>query len=98
MIRVSLPFHLRTLAKVGAEIELDVPPPVTQKSLLDALENRYPVLRGTIRDHGSTKRRPMLRFFACGKDLSNNTPDTPLPDGVARGAETFFIVGAISGG
>jgi hypothetical protein len=98
MIRVVLPYHLRTLARVSAEVKLDVEGPVTQRSVLDALEARYPMLRGTIRDHGSEKRRPMLRFFACEEDLSNEPPDAPLPDAVASGAEPFFIIGAIAGG
>lgn len=98
MIRVVLPYHLRTLAQVGAEVQVPVERPVTQRTLLDALEARYPSLRGTIRDHGSIRRRPMLRFFACGEDLSNEEPDTPLPEAVASGKEAFWIVGAIAGG
>jgi len=98
MIRVILPPHLRTLANVGAEVKLDVEGQVTQRSILDALEARYPMLRGTIRDHGTDRRRPMLRFFACEEDLSNESPDAPVPDAVASGAEAFFIVGAIAGG
>jgi hypothetical protein len=98
MIRVILPPHLRTLAHVGTEVQLDVPGPVTQRSILDALEARYPMLRGTIRDHGTLKRRPMLRFFACEEDLSLEPPDAPLPDTVASGAEPFWIIGAIAGG
>jgi hypothetical protein len=98
MIRVILPHHLRTLAQVGAEVTLDVAAPVTQRSVLDALEARYPMLRGTIRDHVTQKRRPFLRFFACEEDLSNESPDAPLPDTVASGAEPFFIIGAIAGG
>lgn len=98
MIRVILPQHLRTLANVGAEVTIAVDAPVTQRSVLDALETRYPVLRGTIRDHGSVKRRPMLRFYACEEDLSNEPPDAPLPDAVTTGAEPFFVVGAIAGG
>lgn len=98
MIRVILPYHLRTLANVGAEIQLDVAGPVTQRSILDALEARYPMLRGTIRDHVTGERRPMLRFFACEDDFSHQPPDTPLPDAVASGAEPFWIVGAIAGG
>jgi sulfur-carrier protein len=98
MIRVILPPHLRTLAHAGAEVTLDVAAPVTQRSVLDALEARYPMLRGTIRDHVTSKRRPMLRFFACEEDLSHESPDTPLPDAVASGAEPFWIVGAIAGG
>ena len=98
MIRVILPYHLRTLAKVGAEVQLDVAGPVTQRSLLDALEARYPMLCGTIRDHVTQKRRPLLRFFACEEDLSLESPDAPLPDAVTAGAQPFFIVGAIAGG
>src|SRR3989441_13363060 len=98
MIRVVLPYHLRTLAHVGAEVQLDVEGPVTQRSILDALEARYPMLRGTIRDHVSGQRRPMLRFFACEEDLSHEAPDSPLPDAVASGKEPFFIIGAIAGG
>jgi len=98
MIRVILPFHLRTLAGVEGEVALDVAEPVTQRSILDALEARYPMLRGTIRDHGSLKRRPMLRFFACEEDLSHEPPDALLPAAVASGAEPFFIIGAIAGG
>jgi sulfur-carrier protein len=98
MIRVVLPYHLRTLAGVGAEVELDVASPVTQGRVLDALESRYPMLRGTIRDHGSTRRRPMLRFFACEEDLSNEPPDAPLPEAVVSGKEAFWIVGAVAGG
>ncbi|MFO0810107.1 MAG: MoaD/ThiS family protein [Gemmataceae bacterium] len=98
MIRVILPQHLRTLAKVGGEVTLDVPAPVTTRSVLDALEARYPVLCGTIRDYGTLKRRPMLRFYACEEDLSNDPSDTPLPAAVAAGTEPFFVVGAIAGG
>ena len=98
MIRVVLPYHLRTLAHVGTEVTLEVAGPVTQRSVLDALEARYPVLRGTIRDHVTQKRRPMLRFFACAEDLSHEPPDALLPDAVASGAEPFFVVGAIAGG
>jgi len=98
MIRVMLPYHLRTLAQVGAEVQLDVEGPVTQRSVLDALEASYPMLRGTIRDHVTQKRRPLLRFFACDEDLSHETPDALLPDAVTSGAEPFFIVGAIAGG
>src|SRR5262249_61934438 len=98
MIRVMLPYHLRTLAKVGAEVQLDVEGPVTQRSVLDALEASYPMLRGTIRDHVTQKRRPLLRFFACEEDLSHESPDAPLPDAVASGSEPFFIIGAIAGG
>ncbi len=98
MIRVVLPYHLRNLAKVGAEVELDVEGPLTQRSILDALEARYPMLRGTIRDHTTHKRRPFLRFFVCSEDWSHEPPDTPLPDAIASGTEPFFIVGAIAGG
>jgi hypothetical protein len=98
MIRVVLPYHLRTLAQVGGEVKLEVEGPATQRSVLDALEVRYPMLRGTIRDHVTGKRRPMLRFFACAEDLSHESPDAPLPDAVASGAEPFFIIGAIAGG
>jgi sulfur-carrier protein len=98
MIRVMLPYHLRTLARVDGEVEIAVDGPVTQKSILDALEAAYPVLRGTIRDHGKDVRRPWLRFFACEQDLSHEPPDAPLPDAVAMGAEPFLVVGAIVGG
>jgi sulfur-carrier protein len=98
MIRVVLPYHLRTLAQVGAEVQVDVEGPVTQRSVLDALEARYPMLRGTIRDHVTQQRRPMLRFFACEEDLSHEPPDAPLPDAVASGKEAFWIVGAVAGG
>ena len=98
MIRVVLPYHLRMLAQVGGEVSLDVAAPLTQRTVLDALEARYPMLRGTIRDHVTQQRRPMLRFFACEEDLSHEPPDTPLPDAVASGAEPFFVVGAIAGG
>lgn len=98
MIRVTLPHHLRNIAGVGAEVALDVPGPVTQRAVLDALEARYPTLRGTIRDHATQQRRPFLRFFACMEDLSHESPDAPLPDAVASGAEPFRIIGAIAGG
>jgi molybdopterin synthase sulfur carrier subunit len=98
MIRIILPYHLRNLARTTAEVTLDVEAPATQRSILDALEARYPVLRGTIRDHITHKRRPLLRFFACEQDLSHEPPDAPLPALVATGAEPFFIVGAIAGG
>jgi hypothetical protein len=98
MIRVVLPQHLRTLARIDGEVELDVEGSVTQRSVLDALEARYPMLRGTIRDHVTRQRRPFLRFFACEEDLSHESPDTPLPEAVATGAEPFVIVGAIAGG
>ncbi len=98
MIRVVLPYHLQRLAKVGSEVQLDVAAPVTQRTVLDALEARYPMLRGTIRDHVTQKRRAFLRFFACCEDLSHDLPDAPLPAAVASGAEPYFIVGAIAGG
>ena len=98
MIRVALPAHLRTLAHVNGDVEIELDGPVTQRSVLDALEARYPMLRGTIRDHVSLERRPFLRFFACEQDLSLEPPDAPLPDAVASGAEPFFIIGAIAGG
>ncbi len=98
MIRVVLPTHLRTLAHVKGEVELRVEGPVTQRSVLDALKASYPVLRGTIRDHGTLRRRPFLRFFACEQDLSLEPPDAPLPDAVALGKEPFLVVGAIAGG
>ena len=98
MIRVVLPAHLRTLARVGGEVELHVEGPVTLNSVLDALEERFPMLRGTIRDHGTHKRRPFLRFFACEQDLSHDPPDAPLPQAVASGAEPLLVVGAIAGG
>jgi molybdopterin synthase sulfur carrier subunit len=97
-IRVILPPHLRTLAHVTGEVELAVEAPVTQRSVLDALEARYPMLRGTIRDHVTQQRRPFLRFFACEEDLTHEPPDSPLPDAVASGAEPFVILGAIAGG
>jgi len=98
MIRVVLPWHLRNLARVSDEVQLDLAGPVTQGAVLDALEARYPVLRGTIRDHGTVKRRPFIRFFACERDLSHQPPDTPLPDAVASGAEPLLVIGAIAGG
>ena len=98
MVRVVLPYHLRTLAKTGREVTVDVGGRVTQRSVLDALEARYPVLRGTIRDHATHQRRPLVRFFACQQDLSHEQPDTPLPEAVATGDEPFMIVGAIAGG
>ena len=97
-IRVVLPYHLRNLARVDSEVQLEVEGPVTVRSVLDALEARYPVLRGTIRDHGTLKRRPFVRFFACKEDLSLEPPETKLPDEVVSGAEPFLIVGAIAGG
>jgi molybdopterin synthase sulfur carrier subunit len=98
MTRVILPHHLRTLAQVGAEVEIEIEGPVTQRSVLDALEARYPMLAGTIRDHGSRQRRPFLRFFACKEDVSHEPPDAPLPDSVASGTEPFLVIGAIAGG
>lgn len=98
MIRVVLPAHLRTLAHVSSEVALDVPGVLTQRALLDALEAEYPVLRGTIRDYGTLRRRPLVRFFACEEDLSLDPPDTPLPKAVADGDEPFLIVGAMAGG
>lgn len=98
MIRVVLPFHLRTLSRVDGEVLLDVGAPVTRNSILDALEARYPMLRGTIRDHTTRKRRPLVRFYACNKDLSNDDPDAPLPADVAAGRAPFMVVGAIAGG
>jgi molybdopterin converting factor small subunit len=98
MIRVELPAHLRTLARVNAEVTLDVEGQATLRSVLDELENRYPMLRGTIRDHVTQQRRPYLRFFACEEDLSHEAPDTPLPDAVATGVEPFMVVGAMAGG
>ena len=98
MIRIVLPHHLRTLARVGDEVQLDVDGTVTQRMIIDALEAKYPMLRGTIRDHATQKRRPMVRFFACGEDVSHELPDTPLPDAIVKGTEPFFIMGAIAGG
>lgn len=98
MIRVILPPHLRNLAHVGSELELEVQSPVTQRSVLDALEARYPMLRGTIRDHVTQQRRPFLRFFACEEDLSHESPDAPLPEAVVTGTEPLVILGAIAGG
>ena len=98
MIRVILPYHLRALAQSDGEVKLAVASPITQRSILDALEVRYPTLRGTIRDHVTRQRRAFLRFFACEQDLSHESPDAPLPDAVASGTEPFFIVGAIAGG
>ncbi|MDX1983846.1 MAG: MoaD/ThiS family protein [Bryobacteraceae bacterium] len=97
-IRVAIPAHLRTLARVSGEVELQVDGPVTVSSVLDALEARFPVLEGTIRDHVTRQRRPFLRFFACAEDLSLQPPDTPLPEAVVAGKEPFFIIGAIAGG
>ncbi len=98
MIRVVLPYHLRTLACVEGEVELRVEGPITQRSVLDALEARFPTLRGTIRDHHTQRRRPFLRFFACEQDLSHDPPDDPLPDAVVSGSEPFLVIGAIAGG
>jgi hypothetical protein len=98
MIRVILPAHLRTLARVQDEVSLDIEGEVTQRTILNALEARYPVLQGTIRDHETQKRRPFLRFFACQEDLSHELPDTPVPHAVATGAEPFLVVGAMAGG
>jgi sulfur-carrier protein len=98
MVRVTLPQHLRKLARVDGEVSLDVASPVTQASILDALEARYPMLRGTIRDHATRRRRAFVRFFACQEDWSNEPPDAPLPDAIASGAEPFMVVGAMAGG
>ncbi|MGO8813826.1 MAG: MoaD/ThiS family protein [Terriglobia bacterium] len=98
MIRVVLPLHLRTLARVEGEVQLEIEGVVTQRSVLDALEARYPMLCGTMRDHVTLKRRPFIRFFACAEDLSLESPDNPLPDAVANGAEPFLVIGAIAGG
>jgi molybdopterin synthase sulfur carrier subunit len=98
MIRVILPAHLRTLAHVDGEVQLEVEGQATQRSVLDALEARYPMLRGTIRDHVTQQRRPFVRFFACEQDFSHESPDTPLPEAIASGAEPFLVVGAIAGG
>jgi sulfur-carrier protein len=98
MIRVILPVHLRTLAKVGSELSLEMEGPVTPRAIIDALEAKYPMLCGTIRDHVTQKRRPFVRFFACEEDLSLESPDAPLPEAIATGAKPFFIVGAVAGG
>jgi sulfur-carrier protein len=98
MIRVIIPPHLRTLAHVNGDVELEVAGPVTQRSVLDALEERYPMLRGAIREHGTLKRRAFLRYFACEEDLSHESPDAPLPEAVASGKEPFIVIGAIAGG
>ena len=98
MIRVELPHHLRPLARVGHEVDVQVEGPATQRAVLDALEAAYPLLRGTIRDHATQQRRPFLRFFACGQDLSHESPDAELPDAVVRGVEPFSVVGAMAGG
>lgn len=98
MIRVVLPQHLRTLARVGSEVQINVASPVTLRSILDAIETEYPMLQGTIRDHVTQQRRPFLRFFACGEDMSHESPDTPVPEAVVSGAEPFLVIGAIAGG
>jgi hypothetical protein len=98
MIRVVLPHHLRTLARVTDEVQLELNGSATVRSVLDALEAKFPMLQGTIRDHGTLKRRPMVRFFVCGEDLSHASPDTPLPDAIVNGSEPFFVMGAIAGG
>ena len=98
MIRVVLPYHLRLLGKIDGEVQLDVAAPITQRAILDALEDRYPMLRGTIRDHVTARRRPFIRFFACNEDLSLDSPDDPLPNAIATGAEPFLVIGAIAGG
>jgi molybdopterin converting factor small subunit len=98
MIRVMLPAHLRTLARTGTEVQLDLDVPVTIRAILDALEARYPMLSGTLRDHVTQQRRPFVRFFACGEDWSHESPDKVLPDAIASGAEPFLVVGAIAGG
>jgi sulfur-carrier protein len=98
MIRVELPYHLRNLAKISGEVQLDVPGEVTLRKVLDALEERFPMLQGTIRDHVTQQRRPFLRFFACEQDLSHESPDEPLPEAVASGKETLLVIGAIAGG
>ncbi len=98
MIRVVLPPHLRNIAQVGGEVQLDIQGDVTQRAVLDALEARYPMLQGTIRDHVTKKRRPVLRFFACSEDLSHESPDAPLPAAVISGSEPFLVIGAIAGG
>ena len=98
MIRVILPHHLRTLARVGDEVQVDLDGAATVRALIDALESHYPMLRGTIRDHGTQKRRPLVRFFACGEDVSHESPDFQLPDPIAKGSEPFIILGAIAGG
>ena len=98
MIRVVLPHHLRTLARVGDEVHVDLNGSVSVQSIIDAIETKYPMLRGTISDHDTLKRRPMVRFFACGEDVSHEPPDSPLPDAIANGMEPFFVMGAIAGG
>lgn len=98
MLRIHLPFHLRTLAQVTGEVQLEIAGPITQRTILDALEEKFPQLRGTIRDHDSHLRRPFIRFFACQQDLSNDSPDAPLPEAIINGAEPFLIIGALAGG
>ena len=98
MIRVALPYHLRNLAKVGPEVELEIEGPITQRSVIDAIEARWPMLRGTIRDYATGRRRPFLRFYACEEDWSNADPDEPLPAAVAEGREPYLVIGAIAGG
>ena len=98
MIRVVLPHHLRTLARVGDEVQVELNGSATVKAVIDAIESKYPMLRGTIRDHGTLKRRPLVRFFACGEDISHDSSDTLLPDAIARSAEPFIVMGAIAGG
>jgi hypothetical protein len=98
VIRVVLPFHLRTLARIDGEVALAVDGPVTQAAILDALEARYPMLRGTIRDHSTKRRRPLVRFYVCGKDVTHDPPDAPLPQAVAAGEAPFLVIGAIAGG
>ena len=98
MIRVVLPHHLRTLARVGDEVHVDLNGSATVRAIIDSIEAKYPMLRGTIRDHETQTRRPLVRFFACGEDISHDPPDTPLPDAIAKGTEPFFIMGAIAGG
>jgi molybdopterin converting factor small subunit len=98
MIRVSMPAHLRTLAGVNGDVELEIDGKVTRRSILDALESRYPMLRGTIREHVSGERRPFLRFFVCGEDITHNSPDDPLPEEIVSGKEPFYVIGAIAGG
>ena len=98
MIRVVMPVHLRVLGQIQGELQLDVPPPVTQRAIIDAIEARYPMLAGTLRDHGSSKRRPMIRFYACNEDLSHEPPDAPVPEQVVSGREPFYVIAAIAGG
>jgi len=98
MIRIALPYHLRNLARVDAEVQVEVANPVTIATVIDALEAKYPVLRGTIRDHGTLKRRPFIRYFACKEDLSLEPPETPLPEAVVNGTEPFLVIGAMAGG